>query len=471
MERKTKIIATLGPSTDAEGVVRELIESGVDVVRFNMSHGNHEQHRARFAQLDAIRRELGRPIAALLDTKGPEVRTGVFPEPATLVQGSKYTLTTRDVPGNEGICSISYPKLPKELAPGSRVLISDGLIELRVDAVVDTEIICTVINGGTISSNKGINCPGIHYSMPYLSERDRADLLFGKEMGFDYIAASFARSADDIRTLRAELERIGWHGVRIIAKIENAEGVANMQEILAVSDGVMVARGDMGVEIALEEIPILQKKLIKQTAGAGKQVVTATQMLESMIGNPRPTRAESTDVANAIYDGTSAIMLSGETAAGKYPVEAVRTMSTIATRTEADIHYQIRFKNFFDLDYRDITTAISHATVATSYDLGAKAIITVTKSGYTARMISRFRPACPIISCTPDERVWRQMNLSWGVKPMMIPEMTSTDDLFEAAVNAALESGLVSKGDVVVITAGVPIGVSGNTNLIRVATV
>lgn len=467
--RKTKIIATLGPSTDAEGVLRGIIEAGADVIRFNMSHGDHAQHAARMELLKSIRKEMGLPIATLMDTKGPEIRTGVFPEPVELTEGQKYTLTTRQLEGNIGICSISYAGLPDDVKPGQRILIDDGLVEMTVDAIVDTEIICTVLNSGRVSSNKGINCPGVHFSMPYISDRDRADLKFGMEQDFDYIAASFVRSAEDIAKLRAELDKIGWKGVKIIAKIENAEGVDNIDAIIEASDAVMVARGDMGVEIQLEEIPAIQKDMIKKTIQAGRQVVTATQMLESMIKNPRPTRAEVTDIANAIYDGTSAIMLSGETAAGKYPIEAVQTMSKIAETTENNINYEHRFHNMQIGDNRNITTAISHATVMTAHDLGSSAIVTVTESGWTARMVSRFRPKCHIIAGTPNERVWRQMNLSWGVYPVHMDEKTSTTELMQAAVDIAKRTGIVKLGDTVVITAGVPLGETGNTNLLKVS--
>lgn len=466
--RKTKIIATLGPATDGEGVLRGIIEAGADVIRFNMSHGDHEQHAARMSALKAVREELEKPIATVLDTKGPEIRTGRFPKPVTLREGQKYTLTTRDVDGNDGVCSISYAGLPGDVAVGQRILIDDGLVEMTVVAVIDTEIICSVLNSGEVSSNKGVNCPGLHLSMPYISDRDRVDFLFGKEQDFDYIAASFVRSAEDLIGLRAELNKIGWNDVKIIAKIENAEGVKNIQEIIAQADAVMVARGDMGVEIPLEELPGIQKDMIKNTISAGRQVVTATQMLESMIKNPRPTRAEVTDIANAIYDGTSAIMLSGETAAGKYPVEAVKTMARIAERTEADINYVKRFYRTEVASAKDITTAISHATVMTAHDLGSSAIVTVTESGWTTRMVSRFRPSCPIVAGTPNIKVWRQMNLSWGVVPMRVPEKNSTTELFNAAVQIAVNSGVVKSGDTVVITAGVPLGQTGSTNLLKV---
>ncbi|MBQ4313368.1 MAG: pyruvate kinase [Clostridia bacterium] len=469
--RKTKIIATLGPATDCEGVLQSIIEAGAEIVRFNMSHGDHAQHAARMAEVKRVREELGLPIATILDTRGPEIRTGLFAQPVILEDGQDFLLTTYERNGDETGCSISYAGLPGDVEVGQRILIDDGLVEMTVREFSDDEIVCTVVHGGKVSSNKGINCPGMHFSMPFLSEHDKADLLFGRSQGFDYIAASFVRSAGDIALMRAELERIGWNNVRIIAKIENDEGANHMEEIIAAADGVMVARGDMGVEIPFEEIPIIQKKIIKRTVLSGKQVITATQMLESMMNHSRPTRAEISDVANAIYDGTSVVMLSGETAAGKFPVEAVRTMVAIVERTENDIDYRGRyFKNPLG-EFNNITTAISHATVMTAHDLGSSAIVTVTESGWTARMVSRFRPYCPIIACTPNRKVWRQMNMSWGVVPVMIEEKYSSDELLESAVKAALSSGIVQRGDSVVVTAGVPLGASGNTNMIRVVEV
>ena len=466
--KKTKIIATLGPSTDKEGVLRGILEAGVDVVRFNMSHGDYAEHAGRMAQVKALREELGLPIAALLDTKGPEIRTGNFAEPVVLEEGQKFTLYTNDHPGDKDGCYITYAGLPRDVSIGQRILIDDGLVGMVVDSITDNEIRCTVQNGGKVSSHKGINCPETHFSMPYLSDKDRDDLSFGKEQGFDYIAASFVRCADDVRCLRYELDRIGWKSVKVISKIENAEGVANMDEIIALSDGIMVARGDMGVEIALEEIPVVQKQLIKKTVSVGKVVVTATQMLDSMIYNPRPTRAEATDVANAIYDGTTAIMLSGETAAGKYPVETVRTMASIAKRTESDIDYLKRFHNMQNIGDRTTTTAISHATVMTAQEIGAAAIVTLTESGFTARMVSRFMPRCLIIATTPNEGVCRQMNLLWGVMPMLVPEKNNTDELFAAAVEAAVKHDAIKRGDRLVLTAGLPLGSSGSTNMIKV---
>lgn len=466
--RKTKIICTLGPSTDDPAILRELMLSGMDVARINMSHQNHDAHRARIEMVKTLRDELHRPVAILIDTKGPEIRLGTFAEKVTLRAGDSFTLTTDPVEGTAERASVSFAGLPGDVQAGSHILIDDGLIDLIVRQTTDTDILCEVQNGGVVSSNKGINVPGAALSMPFMSERDKADIAFACEIEADFIAASFTRRASDVLQVRQELERHRNHSIRIIAKIENAEGVDNIDDILKVSDGIMVARGDMGVEIALEEIPSIQKTLIHKGYNAGLQVITATQMLDSMMKNPRPTRAETTDVANAIYDGTSAIMLSGETAAGDYPIQALKTMSIIAERTELDIDYKERFRKRGVIEQPNVTSAISHATCTTAHDLGAAAIITVTKSGKTARMISKYRPLCPIISGTTEPKVQRQMNLSWGVIPIMVEEKDNTDELFEHVVEVARKQTLVQNGDLCVITAGVPLGVSGTTNLLKV---
>lgn len=468
--RKTKIVCTIGPATDDENIMRELMLAGMNVARFNFSHGDYETHEKRLRQIERLRKELDLPVATLLDTKGPEIRLGKFVDnkPVEIHDGDVYTLTTEDVPCTAEVGSISFKKLPKDVSIGTRILINDGVIELIAEKVTKTDIICRVIHGGTLSNNKGINVPGVKLSMPYLSEQDMDDLEFGSRMGFDFIAASFVRSAADINYLRKFTQSLGWFDVRIIAKIENSDGVENIDEILEAADGIMVARGDMGVEIPFEQIPAIQKTLIKKGYNAGKQVVTATQMLESMITNPRPTRAEITDVANAIYDGTSAIMLSGETAAGAYPVEAVKTMALIAETTENNIDYKGRFAVRRSNPEGSIAEAIAHATVTTAHDLDASAVITVSLGGQTARLISKYRPFCPIISCTMSEVVCRQMNMSWGVIPYIIDEKNSTDELFAAAVHEAESHRLVEDGDLVVITAGVPLGVSGTTNLMKV---
>lgn len=470
--RKTKIICTLGPSSESEETLRKLMIEGMDVARFNFSHGTHEEQLEKFNRVKRIREELGLPVAALLDTKGPEIRLKTFEnDKAELKQGSHFTLTTREVLGNESIVSITYKDLPKDVKVGGRILLDDGLIELLIDEIDDTEIHCTVVNSGVISNRKGVNVPDTNLSMPFISQKDYEDICFGIDHGFDFIAASFTRTAEDILQIRKILEEKNCNNISIIAKIENMQGVQNINEIIRVSDGIMVARGDMGVEIPLEEVPVLQKKIIQKVYQAGKQVITATQMLDSMMKNPRPTRAEATDVANAIYDGTSAIMLSGETAAGAYPVEALQTMVKIAERTEIDINYRRRFEEKGTGVITDVTNAISHATCTTGMDLNAAAIITVSKSGRTARMISKFRPTCPIIACTMSESVWRRLNLSWGVQPVIITERDTTDDLFETAVEAAQKKGYVKQGDITVITAGVPLGVSGTTNMLKVQVV
>lgn len=467
--RRTKIVCTLGPASDAPGVMEAMIKEGMNVARVNFSHGTHEEHAGRVAALRAAREKLGAPVALLADTRGPEIRLGEVQPGTVLTAGERFSLVTTKALGDERRCQITYEGLPGDVKAGARILIDDGLIELEAESVGAAEICCRVLNGGPISSHKGVNVPGVTLNMPYIASRDRADLRFAAEQGFDFVAASFVRGSEDVLALRDELSRLGAREIKIIAKIENAQGVRDIDAIIAVSDGVMVARGDMGVEIALEEIPVLQKRLIAKASLAGKQVITATQMLESMVRNPRPTRAETTDVANAIYDGTSAIMLSGETAAGKYPVEATRTMARIALRTEQDIDYKERFRALrSECEKASITNAISHATCAAAHDLSAAAIITVTKSGETAKMISRFRPACPIIGCSPCEQVVRQMNLSWGVTPLLVAETTSADALFAGSVEAARASGLIDAGDLIVITAGVPLGVPGRTNMLRV---
>lgn len=467
--RKTKIICTLGPATDKEEVLRSLIINGLDVARINMSHGTHDDARARANMVKKLRKELGKPVALLMDTKGPEIRTREFKDgKVELKKDSIFTLHTEEFMGDETGCSITFKDLPKDISRGARILIDDGLIEMEALEVTSTQVKCKVINGGTVSNHKGINVPECRLSMPYISPQDKADIAFAVEEDFDFIAASFVRSQNDVLLLRRELSENNCDNIRIIAKIENAEGVENIDDIIRVSDGIMVARGDMGVEINMEEIPVIQKEIISKVYNAGKVVVTATQMLESMVKNPRPTRAEATDVANAIYDGTSAIMLSGETAAGAYPVEAVKTMARIAERTERDANYLLSFEKRELNELKDVTSAISHATCTTAHDLGAVAILAVSKTGTTARMLSKFRPSCPIICGTTEEKVLRQMNLSWGVVPVKVEEMTNTDALFDHIVDVAEKHGYVKSGDLTVVTAGIPLGVSGTTNMLKV---
>lgn len=468
-KRKTKIICTLGPSTEKEGVLKELMLNGMNVARFNFSHGGHDEQFGRLKEVRRLRKELNLPIATLLDTKGPEIRIREFKDgKVVLKEGQTFALTTEEIMGDETRVSISYKELINDVEIGTKILIDDGLIGMEVVELTNTDIICRVINGGNVSNKKGVNVPNVDLSMPYISQKDYDDIVFGVEQDYDFIAASFVRSAADVLDIRKILEEKGGQNIRIISKIENMQGVQNIDEIIRVSDGIMVARGDMGVEIPIEEVPAIQKMIIKKTYMAGKEVITATQMLDSMMKNPRPTRAEATDVANAIYDGTGAIMLSGETAAGLYPVEAVKTMVKIAIRTEEDINYRARLKQRDTEVNSDITSAISHATCTTADDLNASAIITVTNSGRTAQMISKYRPSCNIIGGSMFEKVCRQLNLTWGVTPLLIEKKEDADELFEHAVQAAVDAGEVHEGDVTVITAGVPLGVSGTTNLIKV---
>ena len=468
--RKTKIIATLGPSSDDPEVLKSMIAAGLDVARFNFSHGSHESHKERIGNLRKVCESLGATVALMADTKGPEIRLETFHDGSVeLAAGGTFTLTSDSVVGDSSKVGISYADLPREVSPGSRILIDDGFVELIVESVTGTNITTRVISGGTISDRKGVNVPGVSLDIPYISGKDRADLRFFVENGFDLIAASFIRSADDIREIRDELHRVDSHNkIRIIAKIENAEGVSNADSILSVSDGLMVARGDLGVELAHEDLPIIQKELIRKAMSQGKSVITATQMLESMVHNPRPTRAETSDVANAIYDGTGAIMLSGETAMGKYPVETIATMSRIAERIERDIDYRSFFSRSNYKPETSITNAISHATVTTAHDLNTAAILTVSMSGNTARNVAKFRPLCPIIACTPDPTAQRQLKIVWGVIPLLTTQDTDTTALFSQAVDVALAGGYVKEGDLVVLTAGVPVGHSGTTNLLKV---
>ncbi len=466
--RRTKIICTLGPAVDSEDMIRTLIRTGMDAARFNFSHGSHPEHLARLNMLKAVRDAMGRPVATILDTKGPEIRIkGFDTKSITLDAGDPFTLTTEDVVGNRGWVSVTYPQLHEELSPGQEILIDDGLVAVRVDRIEGTKIICTVENGGTLSANKSINIPSVHIQLPALTEKDIADIRFGVENDFDFVAASFVRRAADVEAVRAILHECGGDGVRIIAKIENQEGVDNLDEILEAADGIMVARGDLGVEIPAARVPILQKQMIRKGLQQGKPVITATQMLDSMMRNPRPTRAEVSDVANAVYDGTGCVMLSGETAGGKYPVEALQAMVGIVTETESAIDYWKQFQKQRVLPASNINDAITHTCCLTAKDLDAKAILTATNSGRSARMICRFRPACPIAALTMHEKVRRQLNISWGVTPYLTGEVNSTDRIFSLSAEVALKEKLVQNGDTVVITAGVPLGKSGSTNLIK----
>ncbi len=466
--RKTKIVCTMGPSTEKGDVLKKLMLAGMNVARFNFSHGDHKEQLGRLQQLRKYREELHLPVAALLDTKGPEIRLKDFAEGKVMLkEGQTFVLTTEEVVGDENRVSITYKELPKDVEIGTHILIDDGLIEMQVTALTDTDITCHVINGGKVSNKKGVNVPNVELSMKYISPKDYKDIVFGVKEDFDFIAASFVRTAQDVHEIRDILNEHGGEAIKIIAKIENNQGVNNIDEIIEAADGIMVARGDMGVEIPLEDVPVIQKMIIKKAYNAGRVVITATQMLDSMMTHPRPTRAEATDVANAIYDGTSAIMLSGETAAGDYPIEAVQTMVKIAQRTEADINYLARLKQREVEGKPSITDAISHSACTMAGDLDATAIVTVTKSGRTARMISKYRPFCPIVGGCMSPKVARQLNLSWGVTPILVNEMDDADELFDHALARSHEAGLVDEGDTVVLTAGVPVGIAGTTNLIK----
>ena len=466
--KKTKIVCTLGPASQSEEVLTKLIENGLNVCRFNFSHGSHEEHKERMDMVKKVRGELKKPVAILLDTKGPEIRTGNFADPEVfLEEGSKFTITMSDVVGTKEICTVSYKGLADDVVKGDLILIDDGLVGLRVEEVNGEDIHCVVENSGIVKNHKGVNVPGVKINLPALTPKDISDIEFGITQDIDFIAASFVRKASDVLAIREVLENNNATDIKIISKIENQEGVDNLEEILQVSDGLMVARGDLGVEIPTEEMPIVQKEMIKKCNGLGKPVITATQMLDSMIRNPRPTRAEVTDVANAIYDGTDAIMLSGETAAGKYPVEAVKTMATIAKRIEETLDYDniLRSKG---LNNTNVTDAISYATCTTAKSLNASGIVTSTSSGHTARMVSKFRPNTPIIAATPNEKTSRQLSLSWGVYTVNCQQAGNTDDLIDNSIEASKNEGFIHDGELVVITAGVPTGVSGTTNLIKV---
>lgn len=472
--RKTKIICTLGPATDEGTVLEDMMKAGMNVARFNFSHGTHEEQKTRIDAVKATRKKLGLPIGLMLDTKGPEVRIKTFAEGRVeLKTGDEFTLTTREVEGDSHIVSITYEGLPQDVAEGTRILVDDGLIGLSVKRVENgTDIVCEVQNDGPLSNRKSINVPGIKLNMPYISEKDREDIIFGIEQGIDFIAASFMRSAEDARAIKEILKAHNAEDIQIIAKIENMEGVNNVREILNETDGLMVARGDLGVEVPYYELPEIQKLLIKSAIAAGKRVVTATQMLESMAKNPRATRAEVSDVANAVFDGTSAIMLSGETSVGKYPVESVRTMSQIAENAEAKIHYDRR--RVTRDEFRDIqlegerkTNAIAHATCTTSSDLGVKCIVAVTQSGTTARAVSSFRPGTVIVGATNMEKTFHRLTMSWGVIPCMVKTARSGTELYTQAVRAAVTAVDAKIGDMITVTAGMPVGHCAYTNTLR----
>ena len=471
MSRRTKIICTMGPSCENEPVLRQLMLNGMNVARFNFSHGDHDEQQRRLDTLNKLRNELNLPVAALMDTKGPEIRLGIFEnDKETIVEGQKFTLTSDEILGTKDRVRVTYKNLKNDVNVGSTILINDGLLELVVDEIVGNDIVCTVVHGGVIASKKGINVPGVNLTMPYLSEVDTSDILFAVEAGFDFIAASFVRNAADVLAIR-ELIKDKNDQVKIIAKIENQQGVDNLDEILEAADGIMVARGDMGVEIPFENVPHIQKAMIKKAIAAKKHVITATQMLDSMISNPRPTRAEVTDVSNAVYEGTTALMLSGETAAGKFPVEALKTMSRIATEAEKNIDYAAEMAQRQLDQSGDITSAIAYAGCTTAIEVGATAIIPVTMLGKTAIKVAALKPPMPILSCSPLKDVCYKMALMWGVEPIQIGEENEEEALFQEAINSCKKAGYIHAGERIVLIAGVPLGTSGNTNMIRVVEV
>ena len=471
--RRTKIVCTIGPATNSEEMLTRLVRSGMNVARLNFSHGTHEYHKDTLERIKRVRRREGMPVAILLDTKGPEIRVKDFKDGfAELREGAEFTLTTREIEGTEQAVTVTYAGMPAELSKDNSILIDDGNIELCVKRCTETDVICQVVRGGRISNHKGINVPNVHLDMPFLSEQDQSDILFGIENDVDFIAASFVRCKEDVIALRKFVDYHGARDLRIIAKIENIEGVNNFDEILRYADGIMVARGDMGVELSFERLPGLQKRFIKKCYQSGKMVITATQMLESMISHANPTRAEITDVANAVFDGTSAVMLSGETAMGKYPALAVEVMGRIVTQAENDAFEMDAYAGIsYEIDNNDTTNAVCDATCTTARDISAKAIIAVTKSGQTARRMSKFRPVQPIVAATPVEKTFHQLALSWGVFPVLARLQSSSDELLLHAIDCAKQIDAVENGDIVVIAAGIPLDTTGSTNLMRVAVV
>lgn len=465
--KRTKIVCTIGPASDNVEILVKMMQAGMNVARLNFSHGTREEHARRIEFIREAAGKAGKNIALLLDTKGPEVRLGVLEKPVYLRAKQKVVLTARPAAGGAGRLPVLFPDLPRKVSPGSVILLADGLIELKVLSVQGDEVECEVVHGGEVTSHKRVSIPDAEVDLPAVTEQDREDILFGVEHRLDFIAVSFVRRAADVLAVREILEEAAA-GLDVIAKIESREGVNNLDEIIAVADGVMVARGDLGVDIPAEEVPLVQKMIIKKCNQAGKPVITATQMLESMIHNPRPSRAEASDVANAIFDGTDAVMLSGETAVGRYPVEAVEVMARIAARAEASLPYTEILERQRRGPARTVTDAISHATCATAQDLGAAAIITSTQTGYTAKMVSKYRPRAPIIAVTPEMKVLRKLALVWGVQPLLIAPIKDTDSMIAAAIEISLAAEMVKPGDLVVITAGVPVGMRGTTNLLKV---
>lgn len=468
--RKTKIVCTIGPACTEEAVMEEMLKNGMNVARFNFSHGTHEYHAKMMEKFRRVRDKLRLPAAVMLDTKGPEIRLREFENgKVALKKGSAFTLTTEEVVGNEQIVSISFKDLPRQLYAGVRLLLDDGKVALTVTETTETEVRCKVEIGGVLSNRKSINIPNFHIDMPYLSQQDEADLIFGIEHDVDFVAASFVRCKEDVIALRKFLDYHGGHQIKVISKIENIEGVHNFDDILKHSDGIMVARGDMGVEVEFERLPGIQKRFIRRCYQSGKMVITATQMLESMIHSSTPTRAEITDVANAVFDGTSAVMLSGETAAGDHPALVVKTMARIAEQAEKDAFEMDVYRGIqYEADVADVTNAICDAAATTARDMYAKVIIAVTKSGLTARRVSKFRPSQAIVAATPEKKTFHQLGMSWGVFPVLALHQTDSERLFTHAIDCAKQIDIVAPGDRVVITAGVPLNIEGMTNLLKV---
>lgn len=476
--KKTKIICTMGPNTNDKELMKKLVENGMDIARFNFSHGDHAEQKERMDMLKSVREEVGRPVAILLDTKGPEIRTGLLQDGQKVIleEGQVFTLTTEEIVGDKDKVSITYDGLAEDVEVGKTILIDDGLIELKVKNIIDTDIVCTVINGGELGQRKGVNVPNVPVRLPALTQKDREDIIFGVEQGADFIAASFVRSAEGILEIKALLKECDAPYIPIIAKIENAEGIKNIDEILHCADGIMVARGDLGVEIPAQEVPYLQKMLIQKCNDAFKPVITATQMLDSMIRNPRPTRAEVTDVANAVYDGTDAVMLSGETASGKYPLEALQMMVEIVKNTESHLDYDILLEKAQENRKKGISSAIGYSSVATATSLDAQCIITPTASGATARVVSKFRPKALVVGVTPNEESLRRMQIFRGVYPIKSIPYNSTEEICEEAIELTKAKGLVEVGDIVVVTAGIPSpnvkkSREGMSNMMRIAIV
>ena len=469
--KRTKIVCTIGPASESVDMLCALLRAGMNVARLNFSHGSHEEHAQRIQNIRLASRQCDIPVAIMLDTKGPEIRTGNFKDGrVTLTAGQKVTVTTEMIEGDAKRFAVNYSQLAQEVHPGDTILLDDGLIALTVEAIEGTEIYCQVQNTGEVSNHKGVNIPNVAIGLPAVTDKDHADILFGIEQGVDFIAASFIRSAGDVLEIRRILEE-HQANIHIISKIENQQGVDHLEEILAISDGLMVARGDLGVEIPAEQVPLVQKQMIARCNLVGKPVITATQMLDSMMRNPRPTRAEASDVANAIFDGTDAIMLSGETAAGKYPLESVQTMANIAAMTETALDYAHLLNEKGLQAGHSTTAAIGYATCTTARNLEAAAIITATESGSTARMVSKFRPETPIIAITHNEETQRKLLLNWGVMPLLGHKANNTDELIDQSIQIALQKGHIKRGDLVVLTAGVPVGIPGTTNLLKVEVV